>query len=310
MGGAKPPGMKRTIRALLIPFLLVSVAATSTCNGDTTYATAPDPGDADGVPLRLAMEIPQTPPPAGGYPAIVFIHGGGWELGVYTSLQSRLDDAASRGYVAISIAYRKTDKKYPDGTPRTPWPAQIEDAKCAVRWLRANAADYDVNPTAIGATGYSAGGHLAMMLGETDPGDGFEPVYCEHAASDEVQAVVSNFGPADIGGLYDTTTSIGRRWVSILLNQGMPAPADIPDEITATASPIAFVDGDGPPVLQIQGDVDTLVPPQGAQSMDAALDAAGRSHELIMIEGAGHGFSGDDDVFATDQMFDFFDAHL
>ncbi|HET6324359.1 MAG TPA: alpha/beta hydrolase, partial [Planctomycetaceae bacterium] len=112
--------------------------------------------------LKLDLARPQHS--EGLLPAIVFIHGGGWSGGDRGTYAREIQAAAKRGYVAVTIEYRLTQ---PDktGKAKYPFPAQIEDCKCAVRWLRANAEKYHVDPNRIGATGGSAGGHLSLLVG-------------------------------------------------------------------------------------------------------------------------------------------------
>ena len=127
------------------------------------------------------------------FPAIVFIHGGGWYQGSRQGYRGQIMEAARRGYVAATISYRlmKFDEEKNETTTAAPnFPAQIHDAKAAIRWQRANANNYHVDPDRIGVTGGSAGGHLSLLVGLTDArsnleGDGGNP-----DQSSRVQAVV------------------------------------------------------------------------------------------------------------------------
>ena len=126
-------------------------------------------GKAGDTELKLDLARPQGDGP---FPAIVFIHGGGWYQGNRQGYRGQIQEAAKRGYVAATISYRlmQFDESKKETTTATPiFPAQIHDAKAAIRWLRANAKKYHVDPDRIGVTGGSAGGHLSLLGGLTDP---------------------------------------------------------------------------------------------------------------------------------------------
>lgn len=164
-----------------------------------------------GVALNADVWIPTTAAPAEGYPAVLFIHGGSWRDRDYSDMFEFLHRAVTEGYIGMSIDYRLSDdgdtgEEFP---PIGKWPNQIQDAKCAVRWLRAQqqAGELNLNPDAIGAVGVSAGGHLALLLGLTDQSD--NPVAQERintyrqtlqyqGIDDSVQAVVSMAGPTEL----------------------------------------------------------------------------------------------------------------
>ena len=139
------------------------------------YAVAARPGDAQSGD--------------GPFPAVVFLHGGGWRAGNRQEMNHFIEGIARLGYVGITVEYRLV--------PAARFPAQVEDCKAAVRWLRANAGKYRIHPDRIGVVGFSAGGHLASMLGVTASKDGFEGAGGNPASPAGVQAVVSFFGPTD-----------------------------------------------------------------------------------------------------------------
>ena len=142
----------------------------------------------DGEELRLDVAWPaKATAPA---PGVVVLHGGGWTMGDRKSLDGLIRKFAAAGRPAATVSYRFA--------PKHPWPAQIEDAKAAVRFLRRNAAKYGMDPERMGAIGFSAGAHLAMMLGVTGPADGLEGSPAADDPSSRVQAVVSWFGPTDL----------------------------------------------------------------------------------------------------------------
>src|SRR5262249_51489713 len=135
-------------------------------------------GDTD---LQLDLAMPKDG--AGPFPALVCIHPGSWRQGNRQQLGQTIEVLAGHGYAAVTVSYRLV--------PTAIFPAQIEDCKAAVRWLRANAKKYKVDPDRIGAIGFSAGGHLACLLGTTDRNDGLEGNGGNPEQSSRVQAVVS-----------------------------------------------------------------------------------------------------------------------
>ncbi len=191
-------------------------------------------GTVDGVDLKLDLARPGKG--KGPYPALVFIHGGGWRSGGRWNNTSYIREAAGRGYVAVTVDYRLTSVS--DGPKaKYPFPAQIHDVKCAVRWLRANAEKYNVDPARIGAYGYSAGGHLALLLGLTDSSDGLEGNCGNLNFSSKVQAVVSRSGSTDLLGLFET--EYADRSAVMRLVGG--SPEEMPEEYRI-ASPVRVQD--------------------------------------------------------------------
>src|SRR5262249_42015732 len=144
-------------------------------------------GNGGGIDLMLNLAMPKSG--EGPFPAIVCIHGGAWKAGKRQDLDRTVETLAGRGYVAATVSYRLTST--------APFPAQIKDCKAAVRWLPANGPKYKINRDRIAAIGFSAGAHLACLLGTTDKQDGFEGSGGNPEESSRVQAVVSFFGPTD-----------------------------------------------------------------------------------------------------------------
>ncbi|MFU8872810.1 alpha/beta hydrolase fold domain-containing protein [Micromonospora sp. SL4-19] len=238
----------------------------------------------DGVPL--AMDI-YTPPagratPGRGAPVAMYIHGGGLVIGdrklsglgasladheaaLFTPLRERLN---ARGYLVASIDYRLT--------PAAPWPAPFEDAKCAVRFLRAHAIDLGIDPARIGVWGASGGGWLSSMLGVAGRQGGSGP-YAEHSSA--VQAVVDMFGATDLNDFADAPP-----FIRFLLWAGIGTS-------TATrhsASPINYVTGDSPPFLILHGDLDEDMAPRQSVRFAERLRAAGVPTEFVEVAGTGH----------------------
>ena len=258
-------------------------------------------GKGGDVDLKLDLARPEG---EGPFPAIVFIHGGGWRGGNRIGYRKAIEESARRGYVAVTVSYRLTEPGE-NGKARTPFPAQVHDVKTAVRWLRANADKYHVDKNRIGATGGSAGGHLSLMVGLTDDSANLEGEGGHGDQSSRVQAVVNVFGPTDMAHLHKTSNGAAPIVASFL--DGKPDEAA---ERYKQSSPITYVSKDDPPVLTLHGSSDRLVPPDQAERLDKAMKDAGASHTLLLLEGQGHGFQGDAARKANEAMYEFFDKHL
>ncbi len=202
-------------------------------------------------------------------PAIVVIHGGGWIEGDKSSFASRehgvpgnIVDFAALGFVAATINYRLAAE--------APFPAALEDCKCAVRWLRANAKKYHLDPDRIGAFGNSAGGHLAMLLGMIGQDAGLEGDGPYQDYSSRVQAVVSDSGPIDLVEQYKS--GVLREVCSRFMGGG---PEGERARAYRQASPINQITGQTPPLLLIYGVDDAQVPVDTADRLVLALGRAG-----------------------------------
>jgi len=192
-------------------------------------------------------------------PAIVIVHGGGWRAGskqdyVYRSM---LIDYALQGYVTVSLEYRLTQE--------APFPACIEDVKCAVRWLRAHAKEYRIDPDHIGAFGHSAGAHLVMMLAMCPPSAGLEGDGGWNEFSSRVNSVVGGSTPVEIG----------------------PRRSDL---AKPEWWPINYISQkDLPPILLIQGASDPIVKPETVDSFVEKMKQAGQTDlEYIKLDGQDH----------------------
>jgi acetyl esterase/lipase len=247
-------------------------------------------------PAELKLDLAQPAEGAGPFPAVLVIHGGGWRAGNKADNRTALAEFAKRGYVAISPQYRFC--------PKDTFPAQVHDVKAAVRWLRAHKDEYKVDPDHIGAVGFSAGGHLSLMLGLTGPDDGLEGDVPAGAPSSKVQAVVNYFGPSDLAAT--DLPDVSQPLVKDLLGG---TPADKPD-LAAKASPLTFVTSDDPPILTFQGTKDPLVPYNQAEKLTAAMAKSGVSGRTELLIGAGHGWGGPELTRTMSEMFTFFDQHL
>lgn len=253
--------------------------------------------------LKLDLVAPDGPGP---FPGLVIVHGGGWRAGSYKDaiMQTLAERLALRGqgYVAASIQYRLT--------PKARFPSQIEDCKCAVRWLRENAVKLKIDPDRIGAMGGSAGGHLVLLLGVTVADDGLEGkgdlTPQQAAQSSAVKAVVNLFGPSDLEhGDWD-------KRVEPLIVDLLGGPLKEKAELAKQASPLAFVRKSPmpAPILTFHGTDDDIVPYIHATKMHSALKKIGATEELVTMQGDKHGWGGkklDDTISRT---VAFFDKHL
>ena len=247
---------------------------------------------------RLDLYLPAT---TGGpaRPLVVWVHGGAWESG-----DRRVCPAAflvARGYVVASIGYRLSNQAI--------FPAQIEDCKAAVRWLRAHAPEYGIDPKRVGAWGASAGGHLVALLGTTGHAKKFD-VGENLDQSSAVQCVVDWYGPADFLHWGDPAVSVKLDKPDTAAARLLGGTVTAHQDEAKAASPVDFVDKDSAPFLIMHGNQDPLVPLQQSQELDDALRAAGVESTLVVLPGAGHGGHAFGSPEMILKMGDFLDRHL
>jgi acetyl esterase/lipase len=254
-------------------------------------------GKGGATELKLDLAMPREG--EGPFPAIICIHGGGWIGGERQKMRGTIEVLARRGYVAISPDYRLA--------PQDRFPAQIEDCKAAVRWLRANAEKYHVNPRRIGAFGFSAGAHLASLLGVTSKDDGLEGEGGNAEQSSAVQAVVSFFGPTDFTQPV-WSKEVREQHLVPFLGGTTEEKADV----YRRASPLTYAGKNSPPFLFVHGTADAIVPIQQSEAMVKKLRQADVPARLIAVEGEGHGWgwSRDNRLTSLAHMMDFFDETL
>jgi len=245
---------------------------------------------------ELKLDLSRPAEGDGPFPAVVVIHGGAWRGGNKSDLRPLLAVFAQRGYVAISPQYRFC--------PKDAFPAQVYDVKAAVRWLKGNAKKFKADPDHLGAIGFSAGGHLALMLGLTGPADGLEGDVSAGAPDSRVQAVVNYFGPTDLAA--SDIPTISKPLVKDFLGG---TPQEKPAE-AAKASPITFVSKDDAPVLTFQGTKDPLVPFNQAIKLADAMSTAGVPGRVELMVGASHGWGGAEMERTVAETFEFFDRQL
>jgi acetyl esterase/lipase len=274
-------------------------------HGDRNGAPAPIPvreerdvvySRAGGENLKLDLYAPTQP--SGPLPAMVFIHGGGWCGGAKEDFSKQAWALAEHGYVTITVNYRLS--------PRHQFPAQLEDVKCAVRWLRANAARYQVDSERIGAMGASAGGYLSLLLGFTESSDGLEGQGGYPEQSSKVRAVINVAGPTDLAR-PDFTGPTEFLIIAFLGGSRTKVPATY-----KAASPMSYLRPGAPPVLTIHGTTDGMVPFGQAARLHAALAKAGVSTRLESISGKGHfdDWTPEDYQFTEAVARDFADRHV
>jgi acetyl esterase/lipase len=210
-------------------------------------------------------------------PAVLQVHGGGWQQGsrlLSLSGSGTAADLVDAGFVVASIDYRLA--------PENPWPDQIEDVKCAVRFLRAHATDLGIDADQIAALGTSAGGQLVSLLGTT----GSSPLWEAGSflnVSSEVEAVVDEFGPADLSA---------RDWPPIssaMIRRVFGAAPGTASPVLAAASPLLHVAAGDPPFLIVQGTDDQVVPPSQSERFASQLRSAGVNVRLVLVDGGRHG---------------------
>ena len=257
---------------------------------------------ADGKSLLLDLHLPAAS--SSKLPVIVWVHGGGWATGDKGD-GGPAARMTARGYAVASINYRLSWEAR--------FPAQIEDCKAAIRWLRANASRHNLDADRIGVWGSSAGGHLAALVGTSGDVQELEGDLGNNNQSSRVQAVIDWYGPADFLKMQSESLACG------VIDHDSPVspealllgcPIQVCKDRSRRASPVTYATADDPPFLIMHGTADCLVPPLQSRDMADALKAVGVDATLKFIEGAGHG--GDEFELAENRKLvdDFFDKHL
>jgi len=267
-----------TIATALIPAIAAAGNAELEILRDQVYVEHPS------GPLRGNLYLPAAKGPV---PGIVMIHGGGWRNGDIDDMRRFAERAAREGLAVFNITYRLA--------PEHKFPAQLEDVRAAVRWLRGNAGRLSIDPQRIGAWGYSAGAHLAMLLGTVD-GDALADAG-PGAPSPRVATVVAGAAPTDLRRYPDNT------YVADLM------PEDANEQLFALASPVAMVTPDDAPMFLYHGKRDWIVDYDNSVNMHHALRDAGvpaRLHTMALGHVVGYLFGGG----AVDAGIEFLRRHL
>jgi len=261
-------------------------------------------GQAGKVALTMDIYLPAG---AGDKvrPVVMYVHGGGWRMGSKSmvAMMPGPSELLRRGYVVAAINYRLA--------PEYKFPAMLEDAKCAVRFLRVRAKLFNLDPNRIGVMGDSAGGHLAALLGLTDSSAGFDGQCNWTNASSRVRAVVDLYGPSDFtGGL----TNFNKGAISLIKEAFGAQSAD--DPILKRASPVTYISSAAPPFLILHGNRDKLVSLEQSAELNEKLKAAGVSSTLVVITNYSHGYtplglkSSPSPVELSKIVADFFDKNM
>lgn len=257
----------------------------------------------DGVTLRI--DLYRLPDVKGLTPTIIYVHGGSWSGGSKKGGYglSVMPQLVVRGYSFIAITYRLA--------PEAKFPAMIEDIKCNIRFLRAHAAEYNLDPTRFGILGNSAGGHLAALAALTDERAGFDGAGGYAEQSSRVQAAVDMYGPTDLNASEITAKPEFKRMIQQVFGLSDPA-----SDMLWRASPVSHVTPDDPPMLIVHGEQDATVPLLQSQRLYDQLKATGVPTELILVKNGAHGLvpEGGDLNPSIDEVnrriADFFDRYL
>jgi acetyl esterase/lipase len=258
-------------------------------------------GTGGGRPLHMHVANPKTPQ-AQPMPVLIYIHGGGWSGGSLDQGVGFVNYFAQHGYVAATIEYRLSGE--------AKFPAQIEDCKCAVRFFRAHAAEYHIDPERIGVMGDSAGGHLAALLGVSAGAKDLEGSGGWPDFPSKVEAVCDWYGPVDFSKDVETGNAEMNRAINGYVAALFGGTPQKKPDLAKSATPLTYITKDAPPFLIMHGDKDPVVPLFHSQELADALKAAGVDVTLQIIPNAGHGTR---EFFAAEileAVTAFFDAKL
>jgi acetyl esterase/lipase len=221
----------------------------------------------------------------GPAPAAVYVHGGSWVSGNYDSggflINTIGPDLAAQGVVVVSVNYRLG--------PKAKWPDQIVDVKCAIRYLRANAAQLNIDANEIGAWGQSAGGHLVALLGTAGPRAKWD-IGAYPDESSKVQAVVDMAGPSDLLTMGNQGDSLAVTLTFVNLLGPVPNKMKRLSTYLRADSPVTYVAPGDPPFLIMHSNDDEIVYPQQSNELSWDLGANGVAHQLMIVQGGGHEF--------------------
>lgn len=233
----------------------------------------------DGVELLMDVYYPEGHTGDSNAPAIVYVHGGGWTAGTRTAGEGirYIPSLLDAGFVVFAVDYRLA--------PEYEFPAHIQDVQCGVRYIRANAGDFGIDPDRIGAIGGSAGGQLVNLLGTAEDGD-FELVGGYEEFSSEVSVVVSMFGASDFSDPNMDTHNEAHTRVF-----GEDTTTDEATDPLSVASAVNYISSDDADFLLMHGEEDPVVPISQSEIFEAALSDAGVDVTFVRVENAGHGFA-------------------
>lgn len=242
------------------------------------YATS-----SDGTRLELDVWLAHGGGTSSGLrPAIVKVHGGAWTRGAVDGHSDWNRWLNRLGYDVFDVEYALP--------PRASWRSEVGDVKCALRWVQAHAADYDVDPARISTMGYSAGGNLAMLAayGETDAR---LPASCSVGSPVHVRSVINLYGPTDLSMLFRTSGS--RSYIDRALVRYIGGtPSAYPGRYRSL-SPVFHVGAQSPPTITLIGESDRIVPESQARVLDRALARVHVPHPTYALPATDHGFDVD-----------------
>ena len=281
--------------SLLISLISISARAAELAVPDNViFESNIEYANAGGAQLKLNLARPKNSTRL--LPTVLCIHGGGFRAGNREGYNKLCLTLAQHGFVAATISYRLA--------PTNQFPAAVHDTKAAVRWLRANAAKYGLDPGRIGVTGSSAGGHLAQFLGVTADVKDFEGMD-NPGFSSAVTCVVNVYGPSDFTKSYGKSVDAHEvlpLWLGGNLETARPRHIQ--------SSPLNWVTPAAAPTLIIHGTEDKYVAYEQALWMRDRLTACGVPVELLTLDGAGHGFKGADAEKADAALIAYFEQRL
>jgi acetyl esterase/lipase len=233
----------------------------------------------DGVELLLDVYTPKDKG-NGPFPAVMYVHGGGWTGGDKSggAGMTETPELLSRGFVVIAINYRLA--------PKYTVPSQVEDVKYAIRYVKSNSRELNIDAERLGLIGGSAGGHLVSLMGVTGPEDGLEGDFDLPVKSSRVRAVVDMFGPADLDGIPE-----GKAKGTVAQAFGVNVDDPGARELLRKYSPVTYATADDPPFLILHGDKDEVVPLDQSQRLYRALQKSGVDSTLLVVKNAGHGLN-------------------
>ena len=278
--------------------LLSPVDAQETVPAGVLFEKNIEYSNPDDQHLQLNMARPKEG--TGPFPAVICIHGGGFRAGTRESFNGLCLQLAERGYVAVTVSYRLA--------PKYQFPAAVYDVKAAVRWMRANAEKYQIDPDRIGTTGGSAGGHLAQFLGVTSGVKKFEGDGGNAEYSSSVKCVVNFYGPSDFTKSYDASVD-AKDVLPLFLGGNLQQERHRHIE----SSPLYWVTPEAAPTLFVHGTKDAYVAHEQAGWIVERMKAADVEATLMTIEDGDHGFrtsSPEVKEKIENARFKFFEKHL
>lgn len=282
---------------LLIPIVVFVCALPAAAQEKAAVVVEKNVVFGKGGDVELKLDLARPRDGSGPFPAVLFLHGGGFIGGSRQQMAGTLEVMAGRGYFAVSPDYRLA--------PKHRFPAPIEDCKTAVRFLRANARKYNLDPDRIGVVGFSAGGYLACMAALTTKDDGLEGDGGHAEQSSAVQAVAAFFPPTDLEARDLSEVVLKGNLLPFL----GAARADKP-ELYRKASPVTYVRKTAPPLLLFHGTKDEVVPHAQSKALVEQMQKVGVPATLHTVEGEGHGWQDQKLQRSLEQMVRFLDEAI